>query len=286
MAEGWIYALPFDHGVTSVGAILRHDLAGDLVEQAVDDPAGAWHRLLARYPTLEAQWRSATPRRPFASVARLPYKLAAPTVPAAYWLPHGLAFFDPLFSTGIAWSLLSVERLAMVLTGEHGDGESHRLLCRQEAGQVEALVEAAHRALVDPELFGAVARLYFATVSQAEARQRLAPVEPGASLGAWEGFLGAGDGRLRKLFRHTADSLRDMMGETPKVDRRAFLAELASRIRPFDVAGLDDPRHRNLIPVDLEILVERSHLLGLSRSEVLRALPRLLGDAPPESVAG
>ena len=76
-----------------------------------------------------------------------------------------------------------------------------------------------------------------------------------------------------------------MMVGTPKVDRRGFLADLAARIRPFDVAGLDDPRHRNLIPVDLEILVERAHLLGLSRSEVLRALPRLLGDVPPESVA-
>ena len=28
-------------------------------------------------------------------------------------LPHSYAFFDPMFSTGIAWSLLAVERLGL-----------------------------------------------------------------------------------------------------------------------------------------------------------------------------
>ena len=42
-----------------------------------------------------------------------------------------------------------------------------------------------------------------------------------------------------------------------------------------NVAGLADPRRRNLYPVDLDILIERCSLLGLSPSAVRRAQPRL-----------
>jgi hypothetical protein len=44
-----------------------------------------------------------------------------------------------------------------------------------------------------------------------------------------------------------------------------------------NVAGLCDPRRHNLYGVDLDVLVERAHLLGLTPDEVRRALPRLRG---------
>lgn len=297
LAEGWLYVLPFDHGVASAGVILRHDLAPDLVALARRDPAAAWGQLLDRYPTLASTFAEARPLRPFSTLEPVPYRLDPPTLPGALLLPHSCAFFDPLFSTGIAWSLLVVERLADLVTETRGDATRHHRLLRAEIDQVEHLVEAGLRSMADFELFAAVARLYFATVSFAEAGQRLGNPDPALSHPAWEGFLGAGNGRARSVFRHTAEALRDMMsrecggiemspGEDPPDPtvessvRAVSMARVDRYLASYDVIGLDQPESQNLVPVDLDVLVHRAHLLGLSHSEMEAALPRLRGESP------
>jgi hypothetical protein len=68
-------------------------------------------------------------------------------------------------------------------------------------------------------------------------------------------------------------------------ERAAFAAWMASAIAPRNVVGLADPARRNLYPVDLDTLIDRHALLGLSRGELVDSLPRLRG-LGPEPVFG
>lgn len=269
LAEGWMYVLPFDHGVASAGIVLRTRDSRLTDGEITDEPTAVWRELLHRYPTLEAQFARAEPQRVVRFIPRLQHRLARAAGERWALLPHAYAFYDPLFSTGMAWSLLGVERLALALEGSWGDLETYARQLEEEADQIDRLIATAHGAMRDFERFAAVCFLYFAAVSFAEARQRLIPERPGEPPHAWEGFLGSGDPRVRGLFAEASKQLK----------RADFAAWVARSIAPFDVVGLADPARRNLYPADLEVLVERAGLLGLGREEVAAALPRLRGEA-------
>lgn len=271
--EGWMYQLPFDHGTASVGLVLRPQ-AG----RALDDPPGVWRQVLARYPSLAAQLAPARPLDALRWIPRIQHRRTHAAGDGWFLLPHAFAFIDPMFSTGMAWSLLAVERLADLLTRPEGAraaraerAEAYARLLGREADQIERLIAAAYAAQPDFARFVAVAFLYFATVAYAECRQRLRP----AADDAWQGFLGAGVTSRETLFEEACDFVH-RAGPDPAATT-AFVAWIAERIAPFDVVGLADARRRNLYPVDLEILVERSARLGLDRAEIIAALPRLRG---------
>lgn len=267
--EGWLYVLPFDgdrsgRRVASCGLVLR---GGGPGAAAVSAPGEAWDRVLSRYPTLAHCFAGARPVRPLATIPRLQYRRATAAGEGFYLLPHSYAFFDPLFSTGIAWSLLAVERLVEVVCGE-ASGTAYGELLETEADWIENLVAAAYRTLGDFPRFTALSFLYFAAASFAESRQRL---HRDLANPHWEGFLGSRDPVLGALPHQALERLRG--GE----DAAGFERWLLEVVAPRDVAGLGDPSRRNLYPLDLEILVERCHLLGLSAAEVRAALPRLRG---------
>jgi FADH2 O2-dependent halogenase len=193
-------------------------------------------------------------------------------------LPHAYAFVDPLFSTGIAWSLLAVERLAEAFGNGHGRRPSGAALRRyerllsSEADQIDRVVAGAYLALPDFSLFASQSMLYFAVVSFAEARQRL------VSGSGWDAFLGAGDPAVEGAYRESFRRLARLTGGRRRAsveDREEFTSWVTRTIASRNVAGLADPRRRNLYPGDLDVLLERSALLGLTPSEVRRALPRL-----------
>jgi hypothetical protein len=66
-------------------------------------------------------------------------------------------------------------------------------------------------------------------------------------------------------------------------ERRAFVDWITQTIAPRNVAGLADGARRNMYPVDLDVLVERHALLGLSREQTVAALPALRGLGPVPS---
>ena len=272
--EGWMYVLRFDHGVASAGLLATPAGARRLRLTSEGDASLAWQRLLARYPSLAAQLGGAEPVLPVRYAGLVQHRLARAAGARWVMLPHTFAFVDPLFSTGIAWSLLAVERLAEMLGRANGGAPKptalrrYEALLTAEADQIDRLVAGAYLALPDFALFTAQAMLYFGVVSYAETRQRLR----GGS--AWEGFLGAGDPFVEALYR---ESLRRLESPGSRRDPRGFVDWVAREIAPRNVAGLADPKRRNLYPVDLDTLVERSHLLGLTPAEVRQALPRLRG---------
>jgi FADH2 O2-dependent halogenase len=203
-------------------------------------------------------------------------------------MPHAYAFVDPLFSTGIAWGLRAVERLALAFEAEKSATRMPTLetldrydaALGAEADQIDLMVAGAYEAMAHFDLFAAQAMLYFATVSFAEVTQRMSSDESVA----WRGFLGVGDPVLEPLPRESLERLRRMTHRAGDIgtaaERHGFVDWLARAIEPRNIAGLADVRRRNLYPVDLDALVERHALVGMSREQVVAALPVLRGMMP------
>jgi len=195
---------------------------------------------------------------------------------------------DPLFSTGIAWSLRAIERLAHTFEA-HATTRSvpnareldrYASMLTLEADQIDHMVAAAYEAMAHFDLFTAHAMLYFATVSFSEVKQRVTPSDDVE----WNGFLGVEDPVLEPLPRESLRRLRDITqgrGETGTAEARRRYSEWATAaIAPRNVAGLADPARHNLYPVDLDVLMERHSLLGMTRDQLEEALPGLRGMAP------
>ena len=285
--EGWMYSLRFDHGVTSAGFLLTPRGMASLSGDGANASA-LWNTLLLRYPTIAELFADATPTMPIALHPLVQHRLTRAAGDRWALMPHAFAFVDPLFSTGIAWGLRAVERLALAFeSGSSGRRvPDPRVLARYEsalvaeADQIDLMVAGAYEAMSHFDLFAAQAMLYFGTVSFAELRQRLVPEDAAA----WTGFLGVGDPVLQPLPRESLRRLRRItrgQGSGGEADeRKAFAAWMASAIAPRNVVGLADPQRRNLYPVDLDTLIERHALLGLRREELMESLPRLRGAGP------
>jgi FADH2 O2-dependent halogenase len=286
--EGWMYSLRFDNGVTSAGFLLTPSGIASLQSS---DAASLWRKLLERYPTLAAAFADATPLMPISFMPAIQHRLTRAAGERWALMPHAYAFVDPLFSTGIAWGLRAVERLALAFESvSHGRRVPDQdVLTRYEAAlgaeadQIDLVVAGAYEAMAHFDLFAAQAMLYFAAVSFAEANQRLLPHDAVA----WNGFLGVGDPVLGPLPREALRRLRQITqrrGEVGTADqRREFVEWLTRGIAPRNIAGLADPSRRNLYPVDFDALIEHHTLLGMTRDQLLEALPALrgLGAEPP-----
>lgn len=282
---GWMYALPFDHGVVSAGFVMGGTVPTGSAGNAVtaSTPEQAWSALLARYPSLQRQYGAARPLRPLGSRRRLQHRWRDAAGSGWVMLPHTYAFFDPLFSTGIAWSLLGVERLAGMLE-EHAAVEpslaEYQRLLAAEASLLDRLVHGAYLAMTNFRTLVAYTFLYFAAASYCETLQRLRPEQQGGPRWPWRDFLGATDPRMIALVaeavRRVAAIGKDKGGGDGS-EAGDFEAWIAEAITPYNVAGLARAERPNLYGVDLDRLPEHAGLLGLSVAAVREALPRLRG---------
>ena len=291
--EGWMYSLRFDDGVTSAGFLLTPRGVAALNLPDVPDASLLWRELLDRYPTLASAFADAKPLMPVAFRPAIQHRLTRAAGERWALMPHAYAFVDPLFSTGIAWSLRAVERLALAFESAVHNRRvpDEDVLARydtalgDEADQIDVVVAGAYEAMAHFDLFAAQAMLYFGTVSFAEVSQRIVPDESAA----WKGFLGVGDPVLGPLPRESLRRLREITGRCDEVgtenDRRGFGEWIADAIAPRNIAGLAQPERRNLYPVDFDALIERHALLGMSREQILAALPMLRGMAAEPSFA-
>ncbi len=283
--EGWMYELTFDHGVVSAGFVVEGAAAVRAITNRM--PAAAFQAFARRYPSLAAQYETAVPVRPVAVIPRLQRRLSRAAGDGWALLPHVLQFWSPLFSTGIAWSLLGVERLGLLLEDRTASPTATRVrlttglerysaLLRSEANHLRRLIEPAYRCRCRFDAFDAYVQAYFAAASYSETRQRLCPAPPGTDgQWAWSGFLGATDPVLQGILAAAA-----RLVEEP---RSGPLLDLARRtIAPRNVAGLADPARRRLYPADVETLVDAADVIGLSRREVRARLPLLRGEPVAE----
>lgn len=283
--EGWMYSLRFDNGLTSAGFLLTPNGLQSLQFPDSRDAEGMWLALLERYPTIGDAFVDAAPVMPIAFHPGIQHRLSRAAGERWVLMPHAYAFVDPLFSTGIAWGLRAVERLALAFesAAENGRIPSAQNLERYndalgaEADQIDLVVAGAYEGMAHFDLFAAQAMLYFAAVSFAEVSQRLAPGDEVA----WKGFLGTRDAVLEPLPRQSLQRLRQItqkrgLSGTPE-ERRDFSEWVRSAIVPRNVAGLANTDLHNLYPVDFDALVEQHSLLGMSREQLVDALPALRG---------
>ena len=291
LEEGWMYQLRFDDGWVSAGFLLPEDrpVAAEAIERlagrhrADASAAGtAFAGLLDRYPSLANQFAGHRPLRDLEARSGVAYRRDRAAGPGWLLLPHSYAFADPMFSTGIAWSLLAVERIAdLCRRGLPAPAavERYGRLLATEADHIDRLLVAAYRLMDDFESFTAVAMAYFAAASFDELRQRL--LDPPDGGWCQEGFLGGDEEVRRRLFEEldersadpgTACRLKDWIGPA---------------IEPRNLIGLDDPGRRNVYPVDLADMERRQDQiaarLGVDVAEVRRRWPRLRS---PERMPG
>ena len=197
-----------------------------------------------------------------------------------------------MFSTGIAWSLVGVERLAAALTADDSrrDGllDEYDRLVRTEGDHIAGLVAPAYRLRRDFAAFSAWTYVYFAAASYHEAWQRLCdPPREGGWRGV--GFLGACDPQVRAACREATElefeppSSPAFAGPGSGVAGNGRGAELERHvgraIATSNIAGLANPRRARMYPVDVDVLVGCAGMLGLSREELISRLPRLRGPA-------
>jgi FADH2 O2-dependent halogenase len=283
-----MYVLGFDHGVTSAGFLLDHaHPAARALLAAGLPPRELWRRLLARYPSVARQFAGARAARPIALARRVQRRAARAAGPRWLLLPGAYCAHDALFSTGIAWSLLGVERLgALFAPGGLPDAAAlaaYDDLLAAEADHLARLVQGAYLARADWRLFVPFSLLYFAAASFGEAARRLRSEGPRGAAGSgwtWEGFLGARDPVLAPAVARGVERLGALLagGRRPSAAEAArFAAWAAAAMAPRNVAGLGDPARGDLYPVDFEPLVAGAHLLGMTPDAVRAALPRLRG---------
>jgi FADH2 O2-dependent halogenase len=275
--EGWMYELWFDHGVISAGFVIEEGTSGPRLQGAV--PSEVFQVLLSRYPTLATQFARAQPTRPLGVIPRLQRRRSRAA--GAHWvlLPHTYMFWSPLFSTGIAWSLVGVERLGLLLEHTEKWNQHYKLQAslqlyaralETDAEHLRVVIEAAYNARHTFEAFDAVSQAYFAAASYEEALQRLC--DPPADVGewAWRGFLGATDPIMRKI----VDRVAQVAGERSS-DTRSMTDIVARIIAPRNVAGLANRDRKRLYPVNFNALVEASSLLDLHPDEMRARVSRL-----------
>lgn len=261
---GWLYRLPFDHGVSSCGLLLERHAWAEGPEPAADPGAAVCYQLRLRAPSLARQIDTAEPTVAWTWVPEVAFRLDRAAGPGWAALPHAFAFADPLFSTGIAWSLRAIERLADVLAGDRPLAD-YRELLEREARRIESLVRLAWRSLDRPGAFWGTALLYFAAASFQESRERI--LDPPAGGFAWDGFLGVGDPVIDSWFTAAEGRLA--------ADPAGFAAWARSRIAPRDVAGLADETKQCVHGIDFGDLVRGAAKLGLDEATMRDRAARL-----------
>ena len=271
-AGGWMYVLRFDHGVASAGFLLRNDRPA----AAAAGPAAraaTWRLLLDRYPVDRAR-SSRTRSRccPPVAAPRVQHRLARAAGDGWALLPHAFAFLDPLFSTGIAWSLLGVERLARLCEEGGGSplGRRPPPLRAPPGGGGRAHRPAHPRRLPRGRRLRAL-RAGRAALLRRRQLGRAAPAPPARGGDRPPGGLG-GLPRRRTTRALAALVARHRCAAPPGPPTSP--PGSCRALAPYDLVGLDDPARRNLHPVDLAPLRERAGRLGLTPAELGSRLHR------------
>jgi FADH2 O2-dependent halogenase len=261
---GWMWVLRFGNGVTSAGVAVEDWLAEDL-RLAEGEPA--WRRLLARFPSVAAQFSDARPIRSFTWMPRLAYRAAEAAGDRWAMLPSAAAFIDPLFSTGIPLTLLGIERLGRALENRQTrSGGSVRLpmsynaATLADADRTARFIAGSYAGFRPFPLFTAYSMFYFAAASYSELARRLnAPRTP-------RGFL-CGDSAV---FTGAMDRLSPVA--TSSVDFDRYERDVASSVADWNIAGLCSPSKKNWYAIDLEDTIRAAEKLGLTCEQVREGL--------------
>lgn len=235
---GWIWQIRFCDDRVSTGLVRNH--LQESVAAELRTNKRHFDRCVARYPQLERLFSTA-------ELSQVPgewfetgiLQRRRDRAGGDRWvcLPHTFAFIDPLHSTGIAWSLHGVSRLAACFENkaDHdaraGLIEDYSNSLEHERRHLDQIVAAAYYAQSDMTLFHAAVMAYFAAATIAERK-----------VGQWprHGFLGSDQLDFQTALQQIFESVKG----TDLADRADVLATVKTireLLQPFDRVGLFSP---------------------------------------------
>jgi tetracycline 7-halogenase / FADH2 O2-dependent halogenase len=154
---GWIWVIPFDNGLTSVGIQL------DRRQHPLDEsrsPQSEIASILERHPSIAAHLGNMEPVFPIIRTDRVQFTASSILGPGFILTPHASGFIEPLFSTGVLMTAAFISRFVPLAqraktTGDW-DSEQFRPMERlffTELEQVDRLVDGAIQSFRDYDLW-------------------------------------------------------------------------------------------------------------------------------------
>ncbi|MEM9004052.1 MAG: tryptophan 7-halogenase [Cyanobacteria bacterium P01_F01_bin.86] len=130
--EGWMWVIPFDNyeqstnPVCSVGINFNSRYAS----RRSLEPEQEFRQFVMRFPSIASQFESAQTVQNWVSTDRTQYSSRACVGERFYILPHSSGFIDPIFSVGLAQTLLTINPLAALIlqAASEKDFSSQRFL--------------------------------------------------------------------------------------------------------------------------------------------------------------
>ena len=250
--NGWMWQLPFDNGLTSVGFVLHTPSHRSLEFLS---PQQQFNILLERYPSLTEQFRYAkcvAPGSGLQATQRLQYRRTPAAGSGWACLPAAVGFVDPLHSTGIAHTLAAIQRLSRIFESSASHPETLDQALAQYAQQIDQefslidqLVVACYRTLHDFDAFVAATMLYFAAATYCE-QTTLPGMRADTSPEVGTCFLNADHAAFRQCIGQALEMIEDCRcGQRRWGD---FPNAIRDLIAPFNLVGLCDPHRQNVYP--------------------------------------
>lgn len=252
---GWMWVIPFNNGITSVGFSLDQR-SFPLDENTSNiEPADEWQRLLERYPSIGDHLRGIQicgPGDTLVRGRRMQRWLSPAAGPNWALLPTAAGFLDPLHSTGNAHTLSGIERLAGIFSEHVGDWSNPQFHTRlhgyhatlqAETQLLDRVIHGCFLTLGDINLFEATSAFYFVSAIWSEFRRRQGSWQP------HETFLNAHDPEWVGIVEQSHQELVALMASgNDQSERRQFIDRVRQRIAPYNLASLCDPERRHLYP--------------------------------------
>lgn len=234
---GWMWVIPFDHGVTSAGFCLDTRR----FPQDGTPPADEWRRWLQQFPSMADQFVSAESvwGDRFGYSGRIQRRIGQAAGQNWALLPTAAGFIDAFHSTGNAHTLVGLERLVRAW---EEDWDTPRLWTRMadyndivqsEIEYIDGIVAATYDSFADFDRMVAITMFYFATAIWSE-HERRASRPPKA-------FLCADDTRFRTALEKAYRAVRDPSVSTPELE-----ALVNRTFADINLAGLGDPAKKRM----------------------------------------
>lgn len=117
---GWLWVIPFDNGITSVG--LQLDNARHPLDPGIS-PEVELHEWISRFPTMQAHLGDMRAIRPLTRTGRVQFTASQIVADGFILSPHAAGFIDPLYSTGMLLTMAFINRIVPVLKRAAADDD-------------------------------------------------------------------------------------------------------------------------------------------------------------------
>lgn len=246
---GWVWVIPFENGVTSVGLNLDID---KYPMNDIDAEEEFWS-ILERYPIIMDLMRKAESVRPFIKTGRMQYYNREMVGDRWAMLPASAYGLDAWFSTGLASSFIAIHRLADILHTRVFPGKrfsrqhllDYELAMKKEYLHVTKMVHGMYKSFKHYDVFKHYCSLCF---MGAESYLASGGIKKGMDSDTL--LLNAGDPDFVDKFGVIYDRVMDWSDQDKVVDNDINMLNLYIRedMAPYNFREFGDPKMHSMHP--------------------------------------